>query len=60
MTNKIYCEVCNSAYITTSEVIQQPVYRCTMCQDHIDKHEPGRILQDENYDYKLVIDSGNE
>ena len=60
MTNKIYCEICQSAYIITSEVIQQPVYRCAMCQDHIDEHEPGRVLQDENYNYKLVIDCGNE
>ncbi len=60
MTNKIYCEICESAYFTTTEVIQQPLYRCTMCQEHIDKHESHRVLQEQNYDHKLVIDCGND
>ena len=56
---KIYCQICESAWIETSEVILEPVYRCTMCNDHLAQHEPDRKLLDENYNYELVEDSGN-
>ena len=57
---KIYCKICNSANIITIEVIDNPIYYCNMCKDHIDEYEPNRILQNENYNYNLVIDSSND
>jgi hypothetical protein len=56
---KIYCHICETAWIETSEVLQEPVYRCTMCNDYLAQHESDRELEDENYDYKLVTDAGN-
>ena len=56
---KIFCEICESSWIETTEVIQDPIYRCTMCKDYIMEHESDRVLQDENFDYKLVTDAGN-
>jgi hypothetical protein len=52
----IYCEICENAYIDTTEIIENPVYRCTMCKEHIEKYESNRELTPENYNYKLVVD----
>jgi len=56
---KIYCQICESAWIETSEVLQEPVYRCNMCNDYLEKYEPDRKLLDENINYDLVEDYGN-
>lgn len=52
----IYCEICENAHFETTEVIENAVYRCTMCKEHIEKHESDRKLEAENYNHKLVID----
>ena len=59
-TAKIYCDICDSAWIETTEVIDEPVYRCSMCRDYLMEHEPDRELPDENYSEEYVIDSGND
>ena len=59
-TAKIYCQICDSAYIVTTEVIDEPVYRCSMCNDYLLQNEPDRELDDENYSLEYIIDSGND
>jgi len=59
-TAKIYCQICDSAYIETTEVIDEPVYRCTMCNEYLMEHEPFRELDDENYSEEYIVDSGND
>jgi hypothetical protein len=56
---KIYCQICESAWIETSEVLQEPVYRCTMCNDYLAQHESDRKIEDENINYDLVEDYGS-
>jgi hypothetical protein len=59
-TAKIYCHICDSAYIETTEVIDEPVYRCSMCESYVAEMDPHRELPEENYSEECVIDSGND
>lgn len=51
---EIFCKVCESAYIETSQ--ENVEYVCSMCTENL---ENNRELTD-NVNWELVIDSGNK
>jgi hypothetical protein len=57
-TQKIYCTVCESAYVETTQT--DATYNCTMCEENVARDEPNRKLPIDNVDNDYVIDCGND
>jgi len=56
--NRVYCTVCESAYIDTTQ--DNAIHNCTMCVENIQKDDPTRILPKDNVENDYIIDAGNE
>ena len=60
-TDKLFCDICQSAYIETTEDTKDLYYCCTMCREYADDNEKEwRVLPDNNFDNDYAIDAGNE
>jgi len=58
---KIYCVICSSSYIKTSQKNINDIYICNMCQDYEKENNLKRILPNQNkINFELIIDYGND
>ena len=54
-TKVIYCSICESGTIETTETKLNIFYTCLMCKDN----EPKRKIKKDNFNHELVIDYSN-
>lgn len=54
-TQVIYCGICESAWIETTEKRKDLFYCCIMCREN----EQDREIQDNNFEDDKVIEYGN-
>ena len=59
-TDKLFCDICESAYIETTEAVNDLYYCCTMCRENANKEANSIILPDDTYDNDYAIDAGND
>ena len=56
-TKLLFCKICESAYIETTEIKNNLHYVCVMCNDFETKN--GVKILENNFDDNLVIDCSN-
>ena len=59
MSNRLYCTICESAYIETTEELKNKdvFYCCNMCRDFETANDVE--IRENNFDDSKVIDSAN-
>ena len=57
-TNRLYCTICESAYLETTEELNGDIfYCCNVCRSY--EEQNGVEIRENNYNDKLVVDSCN-
>jgi hypothetical protein len=56
-TKLLFCKICESAYLETTEIKNDLHYVCIMCNEFESKN--GREILENNFDDNLVIDCCN-
>lgn len=59
----VHCHICENAWVEVDQpedaIIDDPIYRCTMCNEYLEEHEPDRVLPEENINVIDIFNCGS-